>query len=120
MTHKILKSKKPSYLSRKIQGNSKCRGRLSQPKLSLSISKEGFIYRGIKLTNMLDDSIRSENKLENFKARLWEWVKSNINAKPKSKYPALGGRTSRPTPPIAAEPVSSANLITRYFQPVAR
>ena len=70
--------------------------------------------------NMLNESIRTENKLENFKARLWEWVKSNINAKPKSKYPALGGRTSRPMPPIAAEPVSSANLITKYLQPVAR
>ena len=70
--------------------------------------------------NMLDDSIRSENKVENFKARLWEWVKSNIAAKPKSKFPALGGRTSRPALPIAAEPVPTANLITQYFQPVAR
>jgi hypothetical protein len=82
MTHKILKSKKPSYLSRKIQENSRSSGRLNQPKLSLSISKEGFIYRGIQLTNMLDDSIRSENKLENFKARLWEWVKSIIMPSP--------------------------------------
>ena len=56
--------------------------------------------------NMLNESIRTENKLENFKAGFWEWVKSNINAKPKSKYPALGGRTSRPMPPIAAESAS--------------
>ena len=60
--------------------------------------------------NMLNESIRTENKLENLKARLLEWVKSNTNAKPKSKYPALGWRTSRPMPPIAAE----------HFQPVAR
>ena len=70
--------------------------------------------------NMLDDSIRSENKVETFKARLWEWVKSNIAAKPKSKFSAIGERRSRPTPPIAAEPAPTANLITRYFQPVTR
>ena len=120
MTHEILKSRKPS-LAMKIQERQvdrNCHGRLSEPNLSLSISKEGFIYRGIKLMNMLDASLRSEHKLENFKARLWQWVKCNINAKPKSKYPALGGRTRRLT--ITAEQAPPANLITRYFQPVTR
>ena len=120
MTFKILKSKKPSYLSNKIQENSRSGGRLNQPNLSLSISKEGFIFRGITLMNMLDDSIRSENKVETFKARLWEWVKSNIAAKPKSKFPDIRERRIRPAPPIAAEPAPTANLITRYFQPVTR
>ena len=70
--------------------------------------------------NMVDASIRSEHKIETFKAWLWEWVKSNIAAKPKSRFPALVERRSRPTPTIAAEPVPSTHLITRYFQPLAR
>ena len=69
---------------------------------------------------MLDDSIRSENQVENCKAMLWEWVKSNIAAKPKSKFPDIRERRIRPAPPIAAEPAPTANLITRYFQPVTR
>jgi hypothetical protein len=75
-----------TYLAEKMQSRSNqtnLSGSVLQPKTSLSITKEGFVYRGITLINMLDVSLRCEAKLENFKVRLRYWVKKNISVKPK-------------------------------------
>ena len=70
MTYKILKSRKPTYLAKRMKensGNINLRGRsnsVSKSSHSLSIAKEGFIYRGVTLINMLSDSLRSEEKID--------------------------------------------------------
>ena len=135
MTYKILKTKKPSYIASKFQDKSsqrhlrsaKC---LYQPNQSLSITKEGFVSRGLTLMNMLDISLQAEPKLEKFKTKLEEWVKRNIATKPSSKYPDLGRRGEPqaaraqqhpgdlPQVPVAAVP--PPNLITNYFQQLRR
>ena len=127
MTYKVLQSRKPSYLSKKLiekQTGQHLRGlagSLNQPKQSLSISKEGFINRGRTLMNMLDASLRCEPNLVQFKTGLKEWVKENIAAKPKSRFQAISSRPARQAPPDTAPstPTLSVNLITRYFQPVS-
>ena len=130
MTAKILKSRKPTYLSDRIQGNPNRRNyrggySLHQPKTSLSITREGFIQRGIALMNKIDVPIRFENKIEEFKKGLRKWVKSNIAVKPTPRFPVITARVDRPQvqlpqPPPRTEANHTNNLITRYFQPADR
>ena len=71
MTHKIMKSKKPSYLANKLQGRHNDRdlrgytGGVQSSNYRLSIAKEGFVFRGMTLMNMLSIPLRVENNLEN-------------------------------------------------------
>ena len=130
MTYKVIKSGKPEYLSNKLQVRSTERsirgslGSVQPANHSLSITKEGFIYRGMTLMNMMNTSLRCEPNLENFKTGLREWVKRNIAIKPKSKFPVLrlAGRWPTPPPPPASPPGRQQlrNLITNYFQPTLR
>ena len=130
MTYKVIKSGKPEYLSNKLQVRSTERsirgslGSVQPANHSLSITKEGFIYRGMTLMNMMNTSLRCEPNLENFKTDLREWVKRNIAIKPKSKFPVLrlAGRWPTPPPPPASSPGRQQlrNLITNYFQPTLR
>ena len=65
----------------------KLRGRvrsLSNPRLSLSIAR-----RGTTPMNMLDVKGRSQPTILQFKTSMREWVKTNINIKPISKFPNL-------------------------------
>ena len=126
MSFKVIKFRKPGYLSKKFQERKtqqNIRGMssgLSQPKLSLSISKEGFVNRGITLMNKLDDSLRSEQNLDKFKTGLQKWVKHNISAKPKNMFQTIPRRTVTQAPPAPVQAAPSRNLITRYFQPQNR
>ena len=134
MTYKIMKTKKPTYLSNKlIKKNHQLylRGaaqNLIQPKKSLSICKEGFIRRGITLMNMLSDSLRNEPDQEQFKVQLREWIKSNIAIKPSPKFQVFGREGTRPAaPPAPPAPTGQGltahlarNPITNYFQRLNR
>ena len=69
--------------------------------------------------NKLNASLRCETSIDRFTAGLHKWVKSNINVKPKPRFPALAYRpiiepAEQPRP--AVQKVN--NLITRYFKPV--
>ena len=125
MTHKIMKSQKPTYLAKKLQVRHDGRnlrgysGGVQSSNHSISIVKEGFLYRGSTLVNMLPISLRVEDDLDHFKADLREWVKVNIAAKPKSKFPNLGRAATWPPPappPPQPPPNARMNLITQYFQ----
>ena len=131
MTFKIMKNRKPSYLANKMQLRNNDRnlrgysGGVQSENHSLSIAKEGFVYRGMTLMNMLPIQLRCETKLENFKVGLRDWVREKIAAKPKSKFPNLGRAVTRPPPAPAPAPTPPAvraavNLITQYFQPLRR
>ena len=102
LAYKIIKSGKPTYLARKLiqkKEGMQLRGRLGRihpPTKKLSISKEGFLYRGACILNKLDDNLRNENKLEIFKSGMKKWVKRNINIKPVSKHPQLVYRNPGP------------------------
>ena len=94
--YKILRTGKPSYLAKKLtmttrslRGN---QGNINQGRKSLSISKEGFLYRGALLFNSLEADVRREPKLERFKELLKKWIKDKIPAKPASKIPYLQTR----------------------------
>ena len=119
MAYKIMRSKKPTYLANKMQLSSNqanLRGRsggVHLPNCSLSIRKEGFVYRSITLMNMLDVPTRCEPKTEKFKVGLRKWVKENISIKPKSNFQHLGRAVRQAPLARAIEP--PRNLITHYF-----
>ena len=90
MTHKIIKSGKPTYLARRLYNmpnRTSLRGenRLYQPRFKSSIKSEGFVARGQTLMNALDSNIRNEESLRNFKSKAREWIIQNIAVKPISR-----------------------------------
>ena len=130
LTHKIVLSGKPGYIADKLkprQANARLRGGagiLTIPHYKLSLSREGFIYRGAILFNKLDRNIREEKDTKQFKKNARDWVKNNISIKPKSIFSKIIQRQNigeaYSTPEILAEHIVtvSANQITRYFKPI--
>ena len=85
MIKKIILSKKPSYLSSKLivrESGPRTTAALIPVAASLNITRESFLYRGIKLFNLLPEEIRSQNTISVFKADLKEWIRGNISVKP--------------------------------------
>ena len=62
--------------------NTRIKTYVTLPKVSLSASREGFIYRAAKLINKLPESVWKESSVRLFKKKLYEWVKMNISVKP--------------------------------------
>ena len=131
LTHKIVQSGKPGYIADKLkpkESNMRLRGgvsTLTTPHYKLSLSREGFIYRGATLFNKLDENIRIEKNFKNFNKNSKEWVKYNISVKPKPFFPKIiqrqkkGDVSSTPetvTTQVFPSPV--ANKIARYFKPI--
>ena len=65
---------------RRVQAKSQ--GMLDAPNLKLTISKEGFIARGVKLFNVLPPHIRTEPTLPKFRSMMRKWIIENIPARP--------------------------------------
>ena len=130
MTHKILKSKKPTYLASHMTMNLNSKElrngqMLNHPKTSLAISREGFIQRGITLMNKLDKSARQECNTKKFKETVKKWVKDNINEKPKLRYATFNNRIAPAQNNQSIDRTlqghsreNDVNRITRYFQPI--
>ena len=120
MAHKIIKSRKPTYIAQKLvylNGEQQLRNQevVHPPAYRLGISKEGFIYRAAAIMNKMGEKLVKEEDTDMFKTAAKEWVKKHVKIKP-TPNPIFRGRlkvhrnqedTARANP----------NLITRYFQP---
>ena len=86
MTKKILQSGKPEFIADQMivreAGGTRSGSTLKPAKSSLILSREGFLYRGSKLFNLLPDNLRNEDKISKFKSEAKAWVKLNISVKP--------------------------------------
>ena len=86
MTKKILISGKPEYIANQMvvreAGGTRSGTALQPARSSLTISREGFLYRGKKLFNLLPENLRNENKISKFKTEAKAWVKLHITVKP--------------------------------------
>ena len=131
LTHKVIQSGKPVHISNKIkprQTNLSLRhggGVLSLPQYKLSLSREGFLYRGSYIHNMLDENIRVENNISMFKRNTKEWIRKHIPIKPKQIFSKIvGSQTHKANPQIEVQATTQAsiqppvNTITRYFKPI--
>ena len=82
--HKITRANKPTYLANKMKiktQNMHLRGRLGsigQPEHSLSIAREGFIFRGVQMFNKLDEVLKNEPK--------WRILKLELESGSKIKF----------------------------------
>ena len=132
LTHKIVQAGKPCYIADRMkprQTNLGLRGGaglLQLPQCKLSVSREGFIYRGAFLYNMLDENMRVETDLSKFKKKLKEWTRLNISIKPKPYFSKViehqkkERSTSADLIPISRQTPTQPrlNTITRYFAPI--
>ena len=131
LTHRIVQSGKPQYIADRLkprEANMKLRGgqgALTTPHFKLSLSREGFIYRGATLFNKLDEHIRTEKDIKKFKKRSKIWVKENIPIKPMSLFSKIIQRQKKDKCYSAPETITNqvisspaANQITRYFKPI--
>ena len=93
VTFKILQSKKPAYLAKKIylkipdpENNDHIlplRQSNTIPVLgNMSISRSGFCHRSAKLFNLLPFQLRSCNAGQKFKREVQKWVKQHVSIKP--------------------------------------
>ena len=89
LTHKIVNTKKPTYLATNLCPQSEVgillrrnEGNVIQPNYRLNSSRSGFLYRAAKLFNCLPKEVKLQEKLGSFKYDAKEWVKVNISVKP--------------------------------------
>ena len=82
---KIKKSHKPRYLADRLgflnQNNrliNRRRGNTYNIDFTLSRGREGMLYRGSKLFNSLDPSLKMESNEKKFKAKVKEWILDKI------------------------------------------
>ena len=79
---KILITRKPSHLARRLQLNkervTRSGATIRETNTSLTLVREGFIYRGSSLYNMIPESMKKETNMEKFKKLSKAWVRENI------------------------------------------
>ena len=89
--HKVITSGYPKYLADKLvlrQQNGdnifphRQLNKILVPNVNLTLSRGGFIYRGVCLWNALPSQMRAERKTEIFKNRLREWIRLRVKIKP--------------------------------------
>ena len=76
--HRVRYNQEPEYLYRHLGGNGRS-SRIPIPRLSLTLTKESFMYRGAHLWNSIPSRIRQKEKIASFKMELREWIKENIS-----------------------------------------
>ena len=86
LAKKIMLCKKPNYLTERLKMSQTRATRsgttLAGEKTSLGMAREGFIYRGTKLFNLMPDALKNEKKMNIFKKNAKSWAKENIPVKP--------------------------------------
>ena len=132
LTHKVVQSGKPAYIADKLkhrQTGVSLRGGggiITIPEYKLSICREGFVFRGACLYNMLEESIRTEKNISMFKIKTKRWVRENISMKPKSIFSEVFEKRryeadlSIPIQVATSHQPNQQNVnkITRYFSPI--
>ena len=86
MSKKIIQCGKPEYIAEQMTsrnaGGTRMGTTLDIPQKSLTLSREGFVYRGSKLYNLIPESLRKEMKISIFKKEAKNWIKVHIPVKP--------------------------------------
>ena len=85
---KIKQFREPLYLARRLGftnnegGGVRRRHDITQIDFTKARGREGFLYRGAKLWNSLDQQLKTEENVKAFKQELRKWVLSKIPALP--------------------------------------
>ena len=88
LLYRTVSNKKPDYLYNKVKSGGEYRyntrqaesGSIRQgPGPSLDICKQSWCWKSVEVFNTLPTDLKMEKKLPNFKKRLKDWIKLNIN-----------------------------------------
>ena len=86
LTKKIMLTQKPTYLFKRLHlaqdRGTRAGNTLSMEKISLGMVREGFVYRGTKIFNLLPNNLKQEQNFKNFKKNVKSWIKEKIPVKP--------------------------------------
>ena len=90
MVHKVTMTGKPSYLAGKLRLRDESARELrawggrtvETPTYKLETSRAGFVYRGSKIYNSLNRSLREETSIARFKVGTKKWVTTQIPVRP--------------------------------------
>ena len=83
LVHKVTQTSKPAYLAKRLKfRNQEHDYKLTAPAERLSITRGGFISRGVQLFNSLPYNIRSEQNLKKFREATRTWIIQNVSARP--------------------------------------
>ena len=105
MALKILRTKKPTFLYSKFNLNQ--RGTAFLQPMRKSICRESFVDRAITLLNMAGASLRCECTEKVSKKLINEWVKKNIDIKPKPTSKSVRFQQLQQTQNTVIEPVQA-------------
>ena len=71
--------------------------------------------------NNLPQKLKQEKNIDKFKKQVREWVKVNIEIKPRTRFAVFNNRTQQNehniNPTQGRNLINGGNRITRYFQP---
>ena len=91
---KTLRNGESEYLAERLRGGQRQQGddgvrvhrREQDIRIDshLSVSRQGFMYRGGKLWNLLPESLKTEPRVACFKNNVKKWVRKNITAMPQA------------------------------------
>ena len=105
MALKILRTKKPTFLHSKFNLNQ--RGTAFLQPMRKSICRESFVDRAITLLNMAGASLRCVCTEKVSKKLINEWVKENIDIKPKPTSKSVRFQQLQQTQNTVIEPVQA-------------
>ena len=85
--HKIMKNKEPEYIYNIISQSKTTFNRtrtpaIFHPRYKLATSRQGFMYQGQKLYNLLPENVSTSGDIPSFKRSVKSWIKLNIPALP--------------------------------------
>ena len=85
LAKKIITSGYPKYIANRLEtknNNTRSGNIIPVEKTSLSLSREGFVFRSSILYNRLPENMKNQENLTKFKCDLKSWILRNIRIKP--------------------------------------
>ena len=81
---KAVQMEKPVYLHRKLKPRETTyrQSNTISVRGKLSVTRSGMIYRGAKLWNLIDQDLKMEKSLPNFKRKVKKWIIEKVPVKP--------------------------------------
>ena len=88
--HKVTHKGEPRYLAERLSTGDRGREGVQPQRhvhdirvnFNLGVAREGFMYRGAKLWNLLPVTLRCDKRISRFKTQSKIWIKKNIPALP--------------------------------------
>ena len=86
MVKRVLLSTKPAYIAERLKmspsQDTRSGSTIVPTPASLNLTRSSFLYRGIKLFNLLPEELRKMDEIISYKTETKQWIKNHIKIKP--------------------------------------